>query len=283
MSGTLKVSVFIGEYKPIPSQVPSWPTSRQATWPATTATLVSGDKDAILIDALMTIEESRGLAQWVRESGKELRSVYVTHAHADHFFGLGSIRDSFPDVTAVTLDELVPAVREQTGEGYMSVWGSFFPGQIFERPEVPEGLGGNVMTIEGHVINVLDVGQSDVAESSIVHIPELETVVAGDVVYNDMHMWLSGSDHASRLRWLDAIDAVESLHPTVIIAGHKDPSARDDNARRVLEQSRDYIEYFDKAVENSDSDAGIVQAMLTKYSDYGNPYTLWVAAQGQRD
>jgi glyoxylase-like metal-dependent hydrolase (beta-lactamase superfamily II) len=282
MSGSLSVSAFIGEYKAIPSQIPSWPASRQATWPATTATLVSGDRDAILIDALMTVEESKGLARWVTGSGKALRSVYVTHAHADHFFGLASIRAAFPAITAVTLDALVPAVREQTGDGYMSVWGSFFPGQIYPFPEVPEGLGASVMTIEGHDLNVLAVGQSDVTESSIVHIPELETVVAGDVVYNDMHMWLAGSDHASRLRWLDAIAAVESLHPKVIIAGHKDPSARDDNAGRVLEQSRDYIEHFDKAVANSDTDEGIVQAMLANYPDHGNPYTLWVAAQGQR-
>jgi glyoxylase-like metal-dependent hydrolase (beta-lactamase superfamily II) len=279
----LTVSVFVSQYKPIPSQISSWPAGIQATWPATTSTLVSGAQDAVLIDALMTMEESRHLAQWVLGSGKNLSSVYVTHAHADHFFGLGAIRESFPEAAAVTLDALLPAVQEQTSVGYKSVWSSFFPGQIFDELEVPKALGSDVITIEGHTLYALDVGQSDVPESSIVHIPELETVISGDVVYNDMHMWLSGSDHSSRLRWLDALDQVERLHPSMIIAGHKNPSARDDNAGRVLEASRQYIEEFDQAVANSESDEGIVQTMLAKYPDYGNPYTLWVAAAGQRN
>lgn len=282
MPGTLKLDVFISAYKPIPNQIPSWPESSQATWPATTSTLVYGDREAVLIDALMTVKESQDLAEWVRKSGKDLQNVYVTHAHADHFFGLGSIRKLFPSVAAVTLDALVPAVSEQTSQGYLSVWNSFFPDQIFDQPEVPKGLGGDIVTIEGHTIELVDVGQSDVPESSIVHIPELGTVIAGDVVYNDMHMWLSGSDHASRLRWLDAIDVVAELRPSVIVAGHKEPSARDDNASRILESSHDYIQDFDEAVANSDSDAEIVRTMLAKYADFGNPYTLWVAATGQK-
>jgi hypothetical protein len=57
MSSAVSIEVFISPYTPIPATVPGWDQSRQATWPASTSTLISAGQDAILVDALMTTTE----------------------------------------------------------------------------------------------------------------------------------------------------------------------------------------------------------------------------------
>jgi glyoxylase-like metal-dependent hydrolase (beta-lactamase superfamily II) len=91
MASSLSIDVFNSGYKPIPGG-PGWDDRTPATWPASTSTLISGDRDALLVDALMTTSEGERLAAWVQNSGKQLRAIFVTHGHADHFFGAGSAR-----------------------------------------------------------------------------------------------------------------------------------------------------------------------------------------------
>jgi hypothetical protein len=100
----------------------------------------------------------------------------------------------------------------------------------------------------------------------------------GDIVYNNIHMWLWNSTPESRAAWLSSIDAVAALKPATIITGHRDPDALDDDAIRVLDQSRRYIEDFETAVAKSSSPPEVIAAMMEKYSAYGNPYTLFAAA-----
>jgi glyoxylase-like metal-dependent hydrolase (beta-lactamase superfamily II) len=91
MASSLSIDVFNSGYKPIPGG-PGGDDSTPATWPASTSTLISGDRDALLVDALMTTSEGERLAAWVQNSGQQLRAIFVTHGHADHFFGAGSAR-----------------------------------------------------------------------------------------------------------------------------------------------------------------------------------------------
>ena len=94
-------------------------------------------------------------------------------------------------------------------------------------------------------------------------------------------MWLWRSTKASRVAWLEAIDVIAALKPQTIIAGHRDPQAPDDNAVRVLDQSRRYIEDFDAAVAQSSNPTELIDRMMQKYPTHGNPYTLFAAAASQ--
>jgi len=277
----LSLDVYISGYKPIPSSVPDWPESWQATWPATTATLISGDEDGVLVDALATLEESRELATWLRDLGKNVTQVYITHGHADHALGLSSVLEAYPEARALALPPAVSAIEQQTSQQGMTIWEGFFPGQLSDRPVVPGPLAETELSVEGHVIEVVPLGQSDVPHSSALHVPELDAVLAGDVVYNGIHPWMYRSDHAQRTGWIDTLNRVEELAPSTIIAGHKDPDAPDDDAARTLEITRRYIRDFDAQVAAGAAGARLVEAMTGKYPDLGNPYTLWLAAYSQ--
>jgi glyoxylase-like metal-dependent hydrolase (beta-lactamase superfamily II) len=281
MHGSLTVDVFNAGYRPVPSAIPVWPSEWQATWPASTAILVAGDRDAILIDALVTKGESQELADWLAGTGKNLTRVYVTHGHGDHFFGLNTVLEANPQAEAVALAEIVPFLQEQVTPGWMQIWASIFPDQLFDQPAVPVALEEPELTVEGHALIPVKFGQSDVSDSSVVQIPELSTLLAGDVIYNDIHPWMYQSDHDSRTAWIETLNEVEKLHPAAVIAGHTDPGAPDNDGSRLIDQTRQYIHDFDEAVAACGSGQEVVSRMTARYPDLGNPYTLWLAAYTQ--
>ena len=276
---SLGFDVFAVAPKPIPSAVPGFEEAvGPATWPPSTSTLISDDDGALLVDCLITEQEGRQLAAWVKSHDRELRYVYITHPHADHFLGLPEILAEFPKARPVALAESIPAMEEQISPGYMRVWGGFFPGQLTGKPVPPVPLAGTTIPVGGSAATVIPVGTSDTGHSSLVHVPGLSLVVSGDVVYNQTHMWLMGSTPDSRASWVRALDAVAALEADTVIAGHRNPQAADDDARRQIAECRRYIADFEVALERSSAPAELIDRMTAAYPDLANPYTLWVAA-----
>ena len=276
---SLDFDVFVVDPKPIPSAVPGFEEAvGQATWPPSTSTLISDDDGALLVDCLITQQEGRQLAAWVKSRDREPGYVYITHPHADHFLGLPEILAAFPQAKPVALAESIPAMEEQISPGYMRVWGGFFPGQLTARPAAPTALAGTTVPVGGSAATVIPVGTTDTGHSSVLHVPGLSLVVSGDVVYNQTHMWMSGSTPDSRANWARALDTVATLDADTLIAGHRDPRAPDDDARRQVGESRRYIADFEEGLDRSASPAELIDRMTAAYPDLANPYTLWVAA-----
>ena len=279
---SLDFDVFVVDPKPIPSGVPGFEEAvGPATWPPSTSTLISDDDGALLVDCLITQQEGRKLAAWVKSLGREPGYVYITHPHADHFLGLPEILAAFPDARPVALAESIAAMEEQISPGYMQVWGGFFPGQLTAKPVAPEPLAGTTIPVGGSAATVIPVGTTDTGHSSVVHVPGLSLVVSGDAVYNQTHMWLSGSTPDSRANWLKALDAVAALEAETVIAGHRDPHAPDDDARRQVGQCRRYIADFEAALSRSSTPGELIDRMTDAHPGLANPYTLWVAAYDQ--
>lgn len=278
---SLTIDVFNSGYLPV-NGGPGWDSASTATWPASTATLIAGERDAILVDALMTIDEGRQLASWIGEAGKNLTSIVITHGHGDHFFGAGPVLAAFPEARLLALNNtVVDEGRMHLQPEIQQNWIGWFGDRFDQNAAVPQPLGSDALAVEEHSVHLIEVGGADGALGTVVHIPELDTVCAGDAVYNNVHMWLWNSTPASRRTWLSTIDAVADLKPTTIIAGHKDPDALDDGAERQIAQSRHYVEAFDEAAEKSQSAQAVIDEMTKTFPDYGNPYTLFLSAHSQ--
>jgi len=173
---------------------------------------------------------------------------------------------------------VLPSAKGQVTPSYMEYWEGRFPGQIPEHPVLPEALDGDVIDLEGHELRLINVGQSDTYPSTIVHVPDLDAVIAGDVAYNRIHMWLAQTNHEARLAWMASIEKIEALAPRMVVAGHKHPGTPDDDLAEIITGSKRYIEDFDRVVDESTSPQEVIDKMMAVHGERGNPFTLWNAA-----
>ena len=151
MASSLSIDVFNSGYKSIPGG-PGWDDSTPATWPASTSTLISGDRDAVLVDgAPLTTSEGERLAAWVRNTRKQPRMIFVTHGHGDHFFGAGPVLDAFPRAQLMASDQqVVDQARHQTTSQAMASWNSRFARQFSQSPALPALADSPELDLDGH-------------------------------------------------------------------------------------------------------------------------------------
>jgi len=246
-------------------------------WVANSSTLIRAERDAVLVDTFLTIEQSQTLLSWVVASGKNLTAIYVTHGHGDHFFGLAPLLERFPGAKAVATAEVVGAMREQLSPASIeSFWRRLFPGEIPDRLLLAEPLEDNELKLEGHKLVVVNAGRTDTAHSTCLYVPSIGLIVGGDAVYNGIHPYLGETDSQSRLEWISTLDKLEALKPKAVVAGHKVPG--NDDHPRIIAETRQYIRDFSRLNTATTTARQLYDAMLEIYPDRANPGSLWGAA-----
>jgi glyoxylase-like metal-dependent hydrolase (beta-lactamase superfamily II) len=255
------------------------PGTTQLMWSPISSTLISGRRDAVLVDTYITVEQADILVDWVVASGKNLTTIYVTHGHGDHFFGIGALLRRFPNARAVATPDVVKLMRKQTSPDVLANWwNAFFPGQIPQHLVIAEELKQNTIDLEGHDLVAVEVGHTDTDYTTCLHVPSIGLVVAGDTVYNDVHIFLAESDTKTRREWITALDKIESLNPRAVIAGHK--RSGNDDGPKIIEETRQYIRDFDRVVGETTTARELYERMLELYPDRVNPGgALWLTAR----
>ncbi len=255
------------------------PATKQLMWSPISSTLISGERDAVLVDAFITVEQTRALVDWVAASGKNLTKIYATHGHGDHFFGIGALLDRFPNARAVATPDVVKVMRQQASpQSLASFWNPFFAGQISDDLVIADELTENVMDLEGHDLVVVPLGHTDTEYTTCLHVPSIGLVVAGDAAYNGVHLYLAESNPQTRREWIAALDTIEALKPRAVIAGHKKPE--NDDSPRIIEETRQYIRDFDRVAKTSRTARELYDKMLELYPDRVNSGALWLSARG---
>ncbi len=270
------VDVHVAEMVPVVTdELP--PDEEQRLWPPISSTLISGERDAVLVDAPLTTGQALGLSRTIAASGKHLTTIYITHGHADHWFGLGTVLERFPDARAVALPDVVEYMRQASGPEQLASWRKRLPGQIPDALVLAEPLDGDVFELEGHELTAIGVGHTDTDHTTVLHVPDIGLVVAGDVAYNDVHLHLSESPRELRRQWLAALDAIESLGPGAVVAGHKRPGRADSPA--IIEETRRYISDFDRIAEDARTALQLYEQVLALYPARINRGALWSSAR----
>jgi glyoxylase-like metal-dependent hydrolase (beta-lactamase superfamily II) len=248
------------------------------TFSPATSTLVVGDTEAVLIDAQYTESEISALGDMIEQTGKRLTSIYITHGHYDHYYGLGQLVARFPDARPVASAPVIAYINA-TLDDQAKQWQGFFGADFAKASVVPQPLEGDVIELEGHELRVIEVGQGDIKPSTVVHIPLIDTVVAGDVVYNRIHLMLALTGPDEWQAWIESVDRIARLGAKTIVAGHKRPDASDGDLETILDGTRAYIRDFRDTVAASSTAGEVVEIMTNKYEDYGNLTTLLFSAR----
>jgi glyoxylase-like metal-dependent hydrolase (beta-lactamase superfamily II) len=275
-SSTLRYAVTTATREGVTRDLPHAPADLQ--WVANSATLIYGDRDAVLVDTYTSIDQNAELVRWVKGFGRNLTHIYVTHGHGDHFFGIASLLAAFPQAHAVATKGTAAGAHTQGEprrlEGF---WNKLFPGQIPTPIAYPEQLDSDHIELEGHRLEVIEAGLTDTADSTCLWVPDIGLVVAGDVVYNDTHQFMNETTVESREHWAQAAERLATLNPTAVVAGHKKPGASDDPA--ILAQTAAYLRDFNDAAASTSSAEELYDRMLDRYPRRANPGALWGGAK----
>jgi glyoxylase-like metal-dependent hydrolase (beta-lactamase superfamily II) len=275
VSTSLKWDVLVTKRQGLNRDLPAG--KEKWMWVPTSATLIYGERDAVLVDAFLTVQQAHAVVEWVAASGKNLTTIYITHGHGDHFFGIGALLDRFPNAKAVATPNVLKVMRQQASpEFIVSFWNARYPGQIPEHLVLPEELKGNVIDLEGRELVVVEVEHTDTDHTTCLHVPSVGLVVAGDAAYNDVHLYLMESNTRTRQEWISALDTIEELKPRAVIAGHKKPEK--DDSPRIIEETRQYIRDFERLAGMTTTARELYDKMLEIYPDRANPGSLWGSA-----
>jgi len=270
----LKWEVFVTPG--IPVVTPDRPSGvRETYFQAMASTLIYGKSDALLVDTFMTIEQASALADWVASKNKNLTTIYITHGHGDHWFGVGTLLERFPNASVVATPNTVKVMRQNASpEALRTAWEPAFPRQIPDHLVIAKELEGNVINLEGHELIVVELGHTDTDHTTCLHVPSIGLVVAGDAAYNDVHLYLAESNVQKRQEWIAALDKIEALNPRAVVATHKRPE--NDDSPRIIEETREYIRAFDRLAETTRTAQELYDQMLELYPSRINPgWALW--------
>ena len=269
---TLSYDVFVSE--PIALNVTGQlPNGERHMFSPLSSTLIYGKNDAVLVDPPLTIDQAKAVGDWVEASGKKLTHIFITHGHGDHWFTAGVLAERFGAqvvASAGTIEQMQihASIREV-------FWDKLWPAQIPPSPVTAVTVPDNRFTLEGHDLVIIEVGHTDTDASSVLHVPDLGLVVAGDVIYNGVHQYLGESANGGRDAWRRAIDTVKALRPRWVVAGHKNKDL-DDDAARVIAETRQYLDDVDDLLPENSTARDFFNAMLQRYPNRRlGATTLW--------
>jgi len=277
---SLKWEVFVTP--PIPIAQAQRPEGVSETFfQAMASTLIYGSRDAVLVDAFMTVKQASDLADWVASKRKNLTTIYITHGHGDHWFGVGTVLERFPHARVVATPNTIKVMQGNASPQGLAAWGAGFPGQIPEKLVMAEELTGNVIDLEGRDVIAVELGHTDTDATTCLHVPSIGLVVAGDAAYNGVHLYLVESNGATRREWLAALDTIESLKPRAVVASHKRPE--NDDRPEIIEETRQYIRDFDRLLTTTSNRQELYEKMLALYPNRVNPgWALWNSAHAAK-
>lgn len=161
-------------------------------------------------------------------------------------------------------------------------WNELFPGQIPEESfqVLAKPLAHNKFTLEGHIFEAIDVGHSDTDETTFLHVPSLDMVVAGDIVYNDVHMWMTESTtQGQRDAWIRSLDKVAAVNPGIVVGSHHRQGGVDGAFN--IDASKEYISTFSRLVTKAKNATDLYNKVLEVYPNRIGNLVLWLGCQAQ--
>ncbi|MFV3315577.1 MBL fold metallo-hydrolase [Pseudomonas sp. NY15374] len=238
--------------------------------------IVSGEREAVLVDAQFGKAQAEQVAERLRASGKRLTTIYISHGDPDYYFGLDTLTQAFPDAKVVASAATVAHIR-QTMDAKLAYWGPQMGADKPAKLVLPQVLAGNRLELEGQALEVvgLDGPQPD---RSFVWIPSIKAVVGGVVVSENIHVWMADTQSAqSHTDWLATLAHIEKLAPRTVIPGHYlGQSSRSLDAVRF---TAGYIRAFDSEAAKARDAAALIAAMSKRYPNLADESSLELGAK----
>ena len=240
------------------------------------STLVYGEKEAMVIDAGFTRADALRIAANVLDSGKVLKTIYVSQADPDYYFGVELLKEIFPNAEVVT----TPAVLEKLSAkvaGKVAFWGPKMGANAPRVPVLPKALQGNTLNIDGETVEIRGT-QGLLAHRPYAWIPSIKAVVGNIAVFGNMHVWTADTQTvAERSAWVAQLAEMNALKPEVVVPGHMKAGSRIDAS--AITYTRDYLSVFEKNAAATKTSAELIEAMKKAFPDAPGALSLDIGAK----
>lgn len=225
--------------------------------------IVMGKKDAVLIDAQWTLSNAHRVITEILETGKKLKTIYLTHAHPDHYFGAGTIAKAFPEARVVAIPSEADIINKQFF-GKLEHWeGVIGAHNVCRETTKVEALKENAFELEGHRFEIISKVMGDMRYNTMVWIPSIKTLYGSDVLFNQAHPFTCELTKEERAQWIADVDKIEKMDAEVIIPGHQKPGMQFDKSS--LDFTREYIRVTEEELARTESVGDFYFAMNSRF------------------
>ena len=227
--------------------------------------IVMGKNDAVLIDAQWTLSNAHRLIAEIAETGKDLKTIYVTHAHPDHYFGLGVIAEAFPSARVTALASVARTINRQFF-GKLDHWEKVIgPTNVCRKTVNIESLGQNYIELEGQRIEIIPEVMGDMKYNSVVWIPSIKTLYGSDILFNQAHPFTCEVTPEERQQWIRDIERLEKTGAEVIIPGHQKPGMPFDSSSYSF--TKDYLIATEEELAKTKDEGCFYYAMVKRFPE----------------
>jgi glyoxylase-like metal-dependent hydrolase (beta-lactamase superfamily II) len=225
--------------------------------------IIEGTDEVMLVDAQLTKTNAERVLQEIKETKKPLSIIYITHEHADHFLGLEVFKEAYPGVRIIansTVVDRADKVYQQKIDKWQKILGS----GATSRVVAIEKFDGDFIAFDGSQIEVLKHLQGDTDENTMLWIPGQRTLITGDVVVNNMHLYTAETDSKARGKWLISLQEIRELRPSIVIPGHSKVEAPLD-ANTAVDFTEKYLLAFEEELKKAKDPDSLINAMKERF------------------
>jgi glyoxylase-like metal-dependent hydrolase (beta-lactamase superfamily II) len=240
--------------------------------------LLTGAREAILIDGGFSLPDGRALADAIKASGKTLSTIYVSQSDPDYYFGLGPVKAAFPGAKVIAAPATVEAIKASV-QGKLDIWGPQLKEngpQKLSDVVIPEPYPSSSLTLEGVTIEIAET--KTLPNRRYLYVPSLEAVFGGILVFSGVHVWTADTATSElRAAWVKELDAIAKRKPKVVISGHLSDGAPIDAS--AITYTRDYLLAFEEELAKAKDSTAVIAAMKKRYPNVGMDVALDMGAK----
>ena len=240
------------------------------------AVLVAGKTDAVLLDTGFTRADALRIAAMVLDSKKTLKTIYISQADPDYYFGIEVLKQAFPDAKVVTTAPTLKKIQA-TLPTKLQVWGPRMGANAPKQVPLPEVLAGNTLTLEDQTLEIRGLDDS-LPHRSYVWIPSIKTIAGGVNVYAGLHLWTADAQTPQeRADWAKKLGQMAALNPVTVIPGHSQPGQAQDASQLAWSQA--YLARYEQELRKAANSAELIAAMKQAYPTAGLGVALDIGAK----
>jgi len=240
------------------------------------STIISGETEVLVVDTGFTKTDALRIATKVLESQKELKTIFISQADPDYYFGAEVLHQLFPNAQIITTSAVKKVIEEKL-EQKLKLWVPRMGTNAPETPIVPEAYTKDAIMIDGYKIEIRGT-EGELSHRPYLWAPEQKTILGNVAVFGNVHLWMADTQtDASQAAWGNQLQEMLSLKPDVVIPGHMATGTKMDAS--AIQYSIDYLNDFQHAKENSSDSKELIELISKKYPNGEKSIVLSIGAK----